>query len=68
MPAISKTVTIGNGHKKMIFKGTKCFQFPEAVVFLQRKKANALPYVVHYKFSLGVVTARNTYNKLQQQR
>ena len=37
---------------KMIFKGSGCFQFPEAVVLLQRKKAYALPNVVHYKFSL----------------
>ena len=29
-----------------------CFQFPEAVVISQQKKAYALPKVVHYKFSL----------------
>ena len=37
---------------KMIFKGSGCFQFPEAVVLLQRKKANALPHMVYYKLSL----------------
>ena len=37
---------------KMIFKGTVCFQFPEAVILLQRKKPYALPNAVHYKFSL----------------
>ena len=31
MSAISKTVAIGNGHQ-LIFKGSGCFQFPEAVV------------------------------------
>ena len=25
-------ITIGNGHKKIIFKGSGCFQFPEAVI------------------------------------
>ena len=36
---------------KMIFRGGGCFQFPgAAVISLQRKKAYALPKLVHYKF------------------
>ena len=38
MSAISKTVTIGNG-RKMIFKGSGCFQFPEAVVTSAAKES-----------------------------
>ena len=34
---------------KMIFKGSGCFQFPEAVV---PSTAKERPKVVHYKFSL----------------
>ena len=34
----------------MIFQGSGCLQFPEAVVTSTAK--NALPKVVHYKFSL----------------
>ena len=37
---------------KMIFKGNRCFQFPEAVITSTVKEAYALPNVVHYKFSL----------------
>ena len=36
---------------KLIFKGSGCFQFPEAVV-TSTKKAYALPNVLHYKLSL----------------
>ena len=35
---------------KMIFQGSGCLQFPKAVVTSTAK--NALPKVVHYKFSL----------------
>ena len=34
----------------MIFQGSGCFQFPEAVVTSTAK--DTLPKVVHYKFSL----------------
>ena len=39
---------------KMIFQGSGCLQFPEAVVTSTTK--NALPKVVHYKFSLFMST------------
>ena len=37
---------------KMIFKGTGASSFQKLSLLLQRKKAYALPNVVHYKFSL----------------
>ena len=52
MPAISERVTIENGALKMIFKGSGCFQFPEAVVTSIVKESLAQPNAVHYKFSL----------------
>ena len=36
---ISRSVTIGNGTLKMIFKGTGCFQFLEAVVTSTAKES-----------------------------
>ena len=65
MSAISRTVTIGKGTKYVIFKGSWCIQFPEAVVLLQRKKAYALPNMVHYKFSL-FYRSRNCCVQLEQ--
>ena len=40
------------GALKMIFKGSGCFQFAEAVVTFTVKKAVPQPYILHYKFSL----------------
>ena len=37
---------------KMIFKGSGCFQFPEADITSTAKESLALPNVVHYKLSL----------------
>ena len=37
---------------KMIFKESRCFQFPEVVVTSTQKKAYAAMNVVDYKFSL----------------
>ena len=37
---------------KIIFKGSGCFQFPEAVVTSKVKEAYAIVIAVHYKFSL----------------
>ena len=48
---------------KIIFKGTVCFQFPEAVVLLHGKKAYALLIAVHYKFSL-FYTSSNCHEHL----
>ena len=45
----------GNHWKRaltMIFKESGCFNFLKLSLLLQRKKAYALPNVVHYKFSL----------------
>ena len=36
---------------KMIFKGSWCFQFPEAVVTSDAKKAYTLPNSVYYKLT-----------------
>ena len=45
-------VTIGNGTKKLFSKETGTSSFLKLSLLLQRKKAYALPNVVHYKFSL----------------
>ena len=37
---------------KIIFKGSRCFQFPEAVVTSTVKNAYILPNMVQYKFLL----------------
>ena len=37
---------------KMIFKGSGCFQFPEALVTSTAKESLRSTNVVHYKFSL----------------
>ena len=54
MIAISKYSNHWKRALKMIFKGSGCFQFPEAVVTSTAKESlrSALLNVVHYKFSL----------------
>ena len=47
---------------KMAFKGSRCFQFPEAVVTSTAKESlYALPNVVHYKFSLFYLIVKNWF-------